>query len=192
MSYGYSVELRTRALAYLDKGEKRQKVCDVFGISRKTLFNWIKPSREDTGDVQIKTRPKVQLTRKLHREALLAYLEKYPDHYNREIAQLSVSRGLPSFRPFVSLGSLGKKTTPYKKRDEKKREAFIAEIESLNSKDLVYVYESGIDHHHFRKYARSPINTIVYGDIAGNYLSRTTLIAGYVEGGFIAPFRFKG
>ena len=188
MSYGYSVELRTRALAYLDKGAKRQKVCDVFGISRKTLFNWIKPSREDTGDVQIKTRPKVQLTRKLHREALLAYLEKYPDHYNREIAQLSVSRGLPSFRPFVSLGSLVKKTTLYKERDEKKREA----IETLNSEDLVYVDESGIDHQHFRKYARSPINTIVYGDIAGNYLSRTTLIAGYVEGGFIAPFRFKG
>ena len=109
-----------------------------------------------------------------------------------KLQQLSVSRGLPSFRPFVSLGSLGKKTTPYKKRDEKKRDAFIAEIESLNSKDLVYVYESGIDHHHFRKYARSPRNTRAYSDISGNYLPRTTLIAGYVEGGFIAPFRFKG
>ncbi len=75
MSYGYSIELRTRALAYFAKGEKRQKICDVFGISRKTLFNCIK-RREDTGDVQIKARPKVRSTHKLHREALLAYLEK--------------------------------------------------------------------------------------------------------------------
>ena len=82
--------------------------------------------------------------------------------------------------------------TRYKERDENKRKEFITEIETLNSEDLVYVDESGIDHHHFRKYARSSRNTRVYGDISGNYLPRTTLIAGYVEGGFIAPFRFKG
>jgi len=31
-----------------------------------------------------------------------------------------------------------------------------------------------------------------YGEISGKRVSRTTLIAGYVRGGFIAPFRFKG
>ena len=85
-----------------------------------------------------------------------------------------------------------KKTTRYKERDEKKRQDFLAEIETLKSEDLVYVDESGIDHHHFRKYARSPRNTRVYGEVSGNYLPRTTLIAGYVKGGFISPFRFKG
>lgn len=103
-----------------------------------------------------------------------------------------VLRHLRSLLPFGSLGLLVKKTTRYKERDENKRKEFITEIETLNSEDLVYVDESGIDHHHFRKYARSPRNTRVYGDISGNYLPRTTLIAGYVEGGFIAPFRFKG
>lgn len=82
--------------------------------------------------------------------------------------------------------------TLYKERDEKKRKRFLTEIESLNPEDLVYVDESGIDHHHFRKYAKSPRNTRVYGETSGNYLTRTTLIAGYVKGGFIAPFRFKG
>lgn len=109
-----------------------------------------------------------------------------------KLQQPLVSRRLLSFWPFVSLESLVKKATLYKERDEKKRQAFIAELETLNSEDLVYVDESGIDHHHFRKYAKSPKNTRVYGDISGNYLPRTTLIAGYVEGGFIAPFRFKG
>jgi len=57
---------------------------------------------------------------------------------------------------------------------------------------LVYLDESGIDHSLYRKYARGPRNTRIYGEISGKYVSRTTLIAGYVPGGFIAPFRFKG
>ena len=56
----------------------------------------------------------------------------------------------------------------------------------------MYVDESGIDHHSYRVYARSPIGSRVYGDVPGKYVSRTTLIAGYVKGGFIAPLRFKG
>ena len=44
-----------------------------------------------------------------------------------------------------------------------KRREFTAEIKKLNPEDLVYVDESGIDHFHFRKYARSPRNTRVYG-----------------------------
>ncbi len=99
---------------------------------------------------------------------------------------------LQSFQLFESLELPVKKTTRYKERDEKKRQEFLAEIETLNTEDLIYVDESGIDHHHFRKYAKSPRNTRVYGDVSGNYLPRTTLIAGYVKGGFIAPFRFKG
>jgi len=56
----------------------------------------------------------------------------------------------------------------------------------------VYVDESGIDHSYYRQDARSPRGSKVYGDISGNRVTRTTLIAGYVKGGFIAPFRFKG
>ena len=56
----------------------------------------------------------------------------------------------------------------------------------------MYLDESGIDHSYYREYARSPIGSRVFGDISGNRVSRTTLIAGYVKGGFIAPFRFKG
>ena len=57
---------------------------------------------------------------------------------------------------------------------------------------MVYIDESGIDHAQYRQYARSPRNARIYSEISGRYVSRTTLIAGYVPGGFIAPFRFKG
>lgn len=56
----------------------------------------------------------------------------------------------------------------------------------------MYLEESGINHSYYREYARSPIGSRVYGDISGNRVARTTLIAGYVKGRFIAPFRFKG
>lgn len=120
MTYGYSIELRTRALTYLDKGEKRQKVCEVFGISAKTLFNWIK-LRERTGDVQMKPRPSIRSTRKLHEKDLLEYLKKHPDHYNREIAE---AFGVKASSVFVALRKFGitrkKNDTLQRARREKK------------------------------------------------------------------------
>ena len=56
---------------------------------------------------------------------------------------------------------------------------------------MVYLDERGIDHFLDRKYARGRGFTRIYGEISGKYVSRTTLIAGYVPGGFIAPFRVK-
>lgn len=85
-----------------------------------------------------------------------------------------------------------KKTTLYAERNEKKRQEFLAEIETIDPEDLVFLDESGIDHFFYRRYARSPVGSRVYGEIPGARVSRTTLIAGYVVGGFIAPFRFKG
>ena len=52
--------------------------------------------------------------------------------------------------------------------------------------------ESGLDHEVHRPYARAPRSKKVYADISGKFRSRTTLIAGYMKGGFIAPFCFKG
>ena len=43
-----------------------------------------------------------------------------------------------------------------------------------------------------RPYARAHRGKRVYADISGKFRSRTTVIAGYVKGGFIAPFCFKG
>jgi len=80
----------------------------------------------------------------------------------------------------------------YKERDENKRQDFLAEINALDPDKVIYVDESGIDHAQHRLYARWPRNARIYSEISGKYLSRTTLIAGYVPGGFLAPFRFKG
>ena len=113
MTYGYPVELRTRVLAHLDKGGSQQETCETFGISRKTLFNWIK-LKERTGKLDIKERPQVRSTRKLHKEDLLRYLEKHPDHYNREIGE---AFGVKASSVFSALRKFGitRKKTPSKR-----------------------------------------------------------------------------
>ena len=57
MTYGYPIELRARAMYFLDSGKPRKEVCETFKVSQKTLFNWIK-LRKETGGFEIKNAPK--------------------------------------------------------------------------------------------------------------------------------------
>ena len=70
MAYGYSIELRARALSALDQGMSRKQVADVFQISTRTLYNWCK-RRKETGDISCKKLPSVRSTRKITKEKLL-------------------------------------------------------------------------------------------------------------------------
>ncbi len=103
MAYGYSIELRARAMSFLDSGKSRKDVCEAFKISPKTLFNWIK-LRKETGGLEIKERPKVRSTRKLTKDGLLAYLNEHPDHYLKEIG---ASFGVTAASVFSALRKFG-------------------------------------------------------------------------------------
>jgi transposase len=111
MPHGYPIELRARALSFLDSGRSRQEVCDVFKISSKTLFNWIKLRRE-TGDFHIKERPKVRSSRKLTAEALSSYLEQNPDSYLKEIGKSFGVSDTAVFKALEKFGITRKKNTP--------------------------------------------------------------------------------
>ena len=47
----YSVDLRLKAVAAVDRGERKSHVARVFQISRKTLDLWLR-RREQTGSVE--------------------------------------------------------------------------------------------------------------------------------------------
>ena len=107
-------------MAFLDMGKSRKEVCEVFKISRKTLYNWIK-LREETGALQMKERPQVRSSRKLTKEALLAYLEKNPDHYLKEIGAAFGVRASSVFNALRKFGITRKKNdTLQRARREKK------------------------------------------------------------------------
>ncbi|MEX0961237.1 MAG: IS630 transposase-related protein [Simkaniaceae bacterium] len=42
----YSLDLRKKALRYLDKTGDRKKVVEAFGITLRTLVNWIRREKE--------------------------------------------------------------------------------------------------------------------------------------------------
>jgi len=49
MPRAYSYDFRSKAIAAAKRGERKTKVCKLFGISRNTLNLWLKREKE-TGD----------------------------------------------------------------------------------------------------------------------------------------------
>jgi len=84
MTNGYSNDLRDKVLAYKDDHHTQQETCDVFGIARSTLNEWLGLRRKE-GSAHLKPRPKRRRTRKIDEQALKAYIAEHPDAYLREI-----------------------------------------------------------------------------------------------------------
>jgi transposase len=80
----YSNDLRIKALDYIEKGGSKEEASQIFGITIRTLFNWIK--RKKIGCLSPSKR-KERTPHKIDSEKLKAYLQKHPDAYLREIAQ---------------------------------------------------------------------------------------------------------
>jgi transposase len=75
----YSKDLRSKALAALDRGIPRKEVQQLFGISRSTIKRWLK-RRRLTGDVAIHKIPgRPSVKGEALREWLPAQLKSNPD-----------------------------------------------------------------------------------------------------------------
>jgi transposase len=86
----YSKDLRLRVLAAVDRGERREEIVRLFGVSLATIGRYVKRRRE-TGEVV--ARPSPGRTRRIcstvgERRALWAQLEANPE------STLEVHRGL--------------------------------------------------------------------------------------------------
>ena len=57
MPAAYDIDLRLKALAAVDRGEKKSKVSRMFAISRDTLDRWLK-QRKATGSIEPKPHTK--------------------------------------------------------------------------------------------------------------------------------------
>ena len=75
----YSQEIRERAVLLVSSGRSRQEICEIFGISAKTLYNW-------TRSKDLRPRTDITRCRKLDKAALVAHVRDYPDALLRERA----------------------------------------------------------------------------------------------------------
>lgn len=124
MAYGYSTELRARALSALDKGMKRQEIAELFKVSTRTLYNWDK-RRQETGDYACKLPPKERSHRKLTQEKLLNYLASHPDHYLHEIADAFSVKPQSVWSALKKFGISRKKNDPiFRARREREAKTY--------------------------------------------------------------------
>lgn len=113
----YPIELKQKALAYLDKIGNISKVCVAYGISRNTLYEWIKKQKQ--GDLSCKSGGSRGI--KLDRAQLKAFVEQNPDLYLHEIAQHFGCAKTTVFYALQSLNmSLKKRQAPTKSKAGKK------------------------------------------------------------------------
>lgn len=86
MSYGYSDDLREKALAYYDRSGKSQaEVGAIFGISVRTLSDWNRKRRE--GDYRRRSHQKCKTPHKVDMVRLNAAITARPDAYLHELAK---------------------------------------------------------------------------------------------------------
>ena len=79
-----SHDLRIRALDYIEKGGSKIEASQVFGITLRTLFHWLK--RKKQGCLAPSKR-KQRRPHKIEREKLKVYIQEHPDAYLKEIAE---------------------------------------------------------------------------------------------------------
>lgn len=86
MTYGYSTDLRTKALDYYDRSGKTQaEVSKIFGISLRTFGSWVGLRR--SGDIRLRATARRKTPHKLDDAAVSAYVSRHPDAYLHEIAE---------------------------------------------------------------------------------------------------------
>lgn len=84
MTYGYSDDLRAKALTYYDtSGKSQAEVCGIFGVGLRTFAQWVRLRK--AGDFRRRPQQKAKPT-KIDGAALAAYIDAHPDAYFREIA----------------------------------------------------------------------------------------------------------
>ncbi|MDJ0625711.1 MAG: IS630 transposase-related protein [Candidatus Caenarcaniphilales bacterium] len=86
MTYGYSNDLRDKALSYYDRsGKSQEEVSEIFGISLRTFSNWINLRKK--GDFNRRSNQKKKAAVKIDEAALKLYVQENSEAYLSEIGQ---------------------------------------------------------------------------------------------------------
>jgi len=86
MNYGYSEDLRKRAVAAVDEGMSKMAASRTFGIARSTLYDWLL-LREQTGQVACVKRRAGRSRILQDTPAVRAFLERHSQGTLSQMAQ---------------------------------------------------------------------------------------------------------
>ncbi len=123
---------------------------------------------------------------------LSKYVEQHPDYFLSEIANYFSVTLQTIFYALKRLKITRKKTTRYKERDEKKREAFMKDLNNIPFDRRIYLDATGIHQFLFREPGRSLRGKKVFGAVSGNRFVRQNIISVLSKGQFLSPMYFEG
>ena len=145
--------------------------------------------RYEQGHLERKKR--VVKKRKIPLEELKAFVEAHPDAFLREIAA-HFDCAVPSvWAALKQINVTLKKTTSFKEQNPEKVVEFLYILNILKDLPVVYIDETEIDRYLYRPYALAPRGEKAYEKISGRRFERTSIVAGQVDGEFIAPIIYK-
>lgn len=79
----YSLDLRKKALEYLDKVGNRKQVVEAFSITLRTLERWIRRRKDNC----LAPKKRRSAPSKIDDQKLYSFIQKNPDAYLREIGE---------------------------------------------------------------------------------------------------------
>ena len=139
----------------------------------------------------LERKKRVVKKRKIPLEELKAFVEAHPDAFLREIAA-RFDCALPSvWAVLKQIKVILKKTASFREQKPEKVSEFLDILDNLKDLPVLYIDETGIDRYLYRPYAGAPRGEKVYGKISGRRFERTSIVAGQVDGEFIAPMIYK-
>lgn len=115
----YSHDLRIKALDYIEKGNSIEDASQIFGVTTRTLFNWIKRKKEGC---LAPRKTKKRRAHKIDGEELILYIKEHPDSYLREIAEVFGSTTAAVFYACKRLKITLKKRRPSIEKGMKRKE----------------------------------------------------------------------
>jgi transposase len=80
----YSIDLRSRVIDYINKGNTQKKASEIFKVGTSTITRWLALLSE-TGSLE--KRPLNRIAPKFESEKLNSYIEENPDAILRDVAE---------------------------------------------------------------------------------------------------------
>jgi len=114
----YSLDLRRKALNYIENGASLSETSQIFGVTTRTLSNWLqRQKQQDLAPKMHGSSPS-----KIDNDKLKKYIEDHPDSYLREIAEAFSTSLQAIFYACKRLKITLKKRYPTIKKEMKKKE----------------------------------------------------------------------
>ena len=186
----YSTDLRKSVLDFINNGGSPTAAQRTFGISRRTIYNWL-----EAEDPFAYKKPGPKGPRHIDYDALQQHVADSPDS---TLAERAKHFGVSINGIFYALSKLNitrKKKTTDKEQCPIKRQEYLSALQEetqTQGKTPVYIDESGLRPTDFRRSAYAPKGVRVEDKVPSHRWTTTTLIAARLDGCFTAPLLFEG